>query len=105
MNQPLEPMKSFPVPNASENPTAQNIRNAIDTLMRIFPITAPAFFMRDSPTSSIANPACMKRTRTAAMNTKVVLMRDVGVGGGVLRHGECRDEQQQDHHQRRHQPE
>ena len=41
--------------------------------MRIFPITAPAFFMRESPTSSIANPACMKRTRTAAKKTKVVL--------------------------------
>ena len=66
-------MKSLPVPKASEKPTAQNIRKAIDTLMRIFPITAPAFFMRDSPTSSIANPACMKRTRTAAMNTNVVL--------------------------------
>ena len=41
--------------------------------MRIFPITAPAFFMRESPTSSIAKPACMKRTRTAAKKTNVVL--------------------------------
>ena len=74
MNQPLEPMKSLPVPKANEKPTAQNIRNEIDRLMRIFPITAPAFFMRERPTSSIAKPACMNRTRTAATTTQTWLV-------------------------------
>ena len=74
MNQPLDPMKSFPVPKPIAKPTAQNMRNVTDRLMRIFPITAPAFFMRESPTSSIAKPACMNRTRTAATTTQIELI-------------------------------
>ena len=74
-------MKSLPVPNPMANPIAQNIRKAIERLMRIFPITAPEFFIRDSPTSSIANPACMNRTRVAPMNTRSELTAmSVGVG-------------------------
>ena len=67
-------MKSLPVPKPMAKPMAQNIRNEIDRLMRIFPITAPAFFMRDRPTSSIAKPACMNRTRIAATTTQIELI-------------------------------
>jgi hypothetical protein len=47
---------------------------AIERLMKILAITAPAFFMRERPVSSIAKPACMKMTRTAASTTQIVLM-------------------------------
>ena len=39
----------------------------------ILPATAPAFFMRDRPISSIANPACMNNTRMAASTTHIWL--------------------------------
>ena len=104
MNQPLEPMKSLPVPKANEKPIAQNIRKLIDRLMRIFPITAPAFFMRERPTSSMAKPACMNRTRTAAKNTRRVLIAMSGVAD-VLSGGQGRDEQQHQRRKHRHQPE
>ncbi len=68
--------------------------------MRIFPITAPEFFIRDSPTSSIANPACMNRTRVAPTKTRSVLIAMSWSVGASLREGECRNQQQ--HHRRKH---
>ena len=71
MNHPPEPAKPLPVAKASEKPTAQNIRNEMARLMTIFPATAPAFFMRERPISSIAKPACMNSTRIAATTTHI----------------------------------
>src|SRR5256885_4537125 len=44
--------------------------------MRIFATPAPAFFMREKPISSRANPACMNITRTPATITQVVSTAD-----------------------------
>ena len=40
--------------------------------VRIFATPVPAFFMREKPISSMANPACMKSTSTAATTTQRV---------------------------------
>src|ERR687890_2578329 len=71
-NQPSVPMSALPVPKASANPKAQNNRAAIARLTKIFATTLPTFFIRENPTSSIANPACMNNTRTAATITHTV---------------------------------
>src|SRR5215204_6370858 len=71
-NQPSVPTSALPEPKASANPTAQNNRAAMARLTRIFATTLPTFFIREKPTSNIANPACMKRTRHAVMITQTV---------------------------------
>jgi hypothetical protein len=73
-NQPEEPTRLLPSPKAIANPNAQNITRAIERLTRVFAMIAPAFFMRESPVSNMAKPACMNSTRTAAMTTHNVLM-------------------------------
>ena len=40
----------------------------------IFATTVPAFFVREKPISRPAKPACMNRTRTAAITTQSVLV-------------------------------
>src|SRR5215204_2389516 len=71
-NQPSVPISALPVPKASANPTAQNNRAAMARLTSILATTLPTFFIREKPTSSIANPACMKRTRQAVTITQTV---------------------------------
>src|SRR5437879_253244 len=73
MNQPLVPQKSLPLPKPIEKPIAQYMMKQIATFTRIFPATAPAFFMRESPISSIANPACMNSTSVAVTTTQMAL--------------------------------
>ena len=73
MNQPLEPDEVVAGAEADREADRPEHEEVIDRLMRIFPITAPAFFMRDSPTSSIAKPACMNRTRIAATTIQIEL--------------------------------
>ena len=65
-------MMALPVPKVMAKPTAQNSRAAMARLTRIFATTLPTFFIREKPTSSIANPACMNSTSTAAMITHIV---------------------------------
>src|SRR2546423_1461036 len=48
--------------------------------MRIFATPAPAFFMREKPISSRANPACMNITRMPATITQVVSTADAVSG-------------------------
>src|SRR5215212_9345780 len=71
-NQPSVPKSALPVPKASANPKAQKSRAAIARLTRIFATTLPTFFIRENPTSSIANPACMNNTRHAVTITQTV---------------------------------
>src|SRR5918994_1634620 len=71
-NQPSVPTSALPEPKASANPKAQNSRAAMARFTRIFATTLPTFFIRENPTSSMANPACIKRTRHAAMITHIV---------------------------------
>src|SRR5215208_6925330 len=63
---------ALPVPKAIAKPTAQNNSAAIARLTRILATTLPTFFIREKPTSSIANPACMNSTSTAATTTHMV---------------------------------
>jgi hypothetical protein len=65
-------MMALPAPKAIANPTAQNNSAAIARLTSILATTLPTFFIREKPTSSIANPACMNNTRTAATMTHTV---------------------------------
>src|SRR5215211_1888280 len=71
-NQPSVPMIALPAPKARAKPTAQNNSAAIARLTSILATTLPTFFIREKPTSSIANPACMKRTRHAVTITHTV---------------------------------
>jgi hypothetical protein len=47
---------------------------AIERLVRIFATPVPAFLAREKPISSIAKPACMNRTSTAATKTNIVFV-------------------------------
>ena len=60
------------MPNAIANPTHQKMTVEIARLTMILPTTAPTFLPREKPTSSIANPSCMKSTSTAATTTQTV---------------------------------
>ena len=71
-NHPSVPTSAFPVPKASAKPKAQKRSAAIARLTRIFATTLPTFFILENPTSSIANPACINKTRHAAMITHIV---------------------------------
>src|SRR5918998_2319053 len=71
-NQPCVPISALPVPKASAKPTPQKSSAAMARLIRIFATTLPTFFIREKPTSSIANPACMNSTRQAATMTHTV---------------------------------
>jgi hypothetical protein len=66
------PTSALPAPKARAKPKAQNNSAAMARFTRIFATTLPTFFIREKPTSSIANPACMKRTRQAATITHIV---------------------------------
>ena len=46
-------------------------------LVRIFATPVPAFLAREKPISSIAKPACMNSTSTAAMTTQRVFCATV----------------------------
>ena len=59
---PSRPSTSLPLPKAKPKPTAQKASVPIERLTRIFATTAPTFLPREKPTSSIANPACMRNT-------------------------------------------
>ena len=50
---------------------------AIERFVRIFATPVPAFFEREKPISSMAKPACMNSTSTAAKNTSIVLSATV----------------------------
>src|SRR6266516_730174 len=71
---PLPPItaKMPPAPNANPNPTAQYAMELTLRLVMTLATTVPTFFMRLKPTSSIAKPACMKRTKQPATITQTV---------------------------------
>src|ERR687893_2507559 len=71
-NQPCVPKMALPVPKVIAKPTAKNSNAAMARLTRILATTLPTFFIREKPTSSIANPACMNNTSTAATITQTV---------------------------------
>src|SRR5215472_1353688 len=73
---PLQPMignsHAAAAPNASAKPTAQYTMADTPKLVMTFATTVPTFFIRLKPTSSIAKPACMNITNTAATTTQTV---------------------------------
>ncbi len=50
---------------------------AIERFVRILATPVPAFLPRENPISSIAKPACINSTSTAAMTTHMVLIGTV----------------------------
>src|SRR3989440_12813712 len=73
---PLKPMignsQLAVAPKASANPTAQYTIEATLKFVITLATIVPTFFMRLKPTSSIAKPACMNMTKTAATTTQTV---------------------------------
>jgi hypothetical protein len=68
------PMSPFPSPNMKAKPMAQNSRphRQVSTMhsSRMFTVSRD----RAKPASRAMNPACMKKTRNAAIKTHIVLM-------------------------------
>ena len=64
-NQPV-----LETPNIRPNPTAQNARLPMEKSIKFFIIILMAFLARVKPASTIANPACMKKTSAAATSVQ-----------------------------------
>src|SRR6267142_6938665 len=71
---PLPPMKAKapPAQKARPKPPAQYAIELTLRLVMTLATTVPTFFIRLKPTSSIAKPACMNRTKQAATITHTV---------------------------------
>jgi hypothetical protein len=59
-------------PKAMAKPQSQYMIDETLRLTSTLATTVPTFFIREKPTSSMAKPACMKSTRTAATMTHTV---------------------------------
>ena len=66
MNQP--PLS----PNANAQPVAKNARMPTIASVMFLAKMFTTFFARVMPASTSAKPACMKNTRTPAMNTQML---------------------------------
>jgi hypothetical protein len=53
-------------------PTSQKMGVPIQKSMRFFMMMLPAFLARVKPASTMAKPACMKKTRAAPTSTQIV---------------------------------
>ena len=62
-NQPVDV-----TPNIRPNPTAQKASEPMEKSMRFFIMMFTAFLARVNPLSTMAKPACMKKTRAAAIS-------------------------------------
>src|SRR3954452_24125133 len=69
---PAVPLNQPPSPNARPKPTAQYSTEQRPKISTFLPAMWPAFFIRVSPASRKAKPACMNITRTAVMTTQIV---------------------------------
>ena len=68
-------MNADPSPNMRANPVAQNMSEAMATTMKFLVRMLTAFFERQNPDSTSANPAFMKKTRNPAVMTHIVSRR------------------------------
>ena len=62
----------FPVPNMIPNPIIQKVGVPIQKSIRFFIMIFPAFLARVKPVSTIAKPACIKKTSAAPISTQIV---------------------------------
>src|SRR5450759_2337146 len=73
---PVTPMmlltNPLAAPNAKAKPTSQYMTELMLRFTMTLATTVPTFFMRVKPTSSMAKPACMNRTSSAATTTHTV---------------------------------
>src|ERR1017187_6603229 len=65
-------VKPVAAPNAKAKPQTQYTIELMLRLTMTLATTVPTFFMRVKPTSSMAKPACMNITRSAATITQTV---------------------------------
>src|ERR1043166_3504523 len=70
---PCVPITLLPSPKAIANPNAQYTSEQTPKIKTFLPAMCAAFFIRVSPASRNANPACMNITSTAATTTQIVL--------------------------------
>jgi hypothetical protein len=69
---PKSPILS--APNMMPNPMTKKAMDPTQKSIMFFIMMLPAFFARVNPVSTIANPACMKNTRNAAISVQTTLM-------------------------------
>ena len=69
---PIFPINPLPAPNIRPKPTSQKTGVPIQKSIRFFIIMLPAFLARVKPVSTIANPACIKKTSAAPTSTHIV---------------------------------
>src|SRR5665213_654207 len=85
---PVTPMRlltnPLAAPNAKAKPTSQYMTELMLRLTMTLATTVPTFFMRVKPTSSMAKPACMNRTSSAATQAAGVAADTVWVVVAVL---------------------
>ena len=62
-------MKSLPLPNINAKPTTQKASDDAAKTMKFLARMLTAFFARQRPLSTSANPAFMKNTRNAVTST------------------------------------
>ena len=74
LNEPIRPPLSLP--NMREKPMTQNTTDPIAKSIRFFMMMLPAFLALVKPVSTIAKPACMKKTSAVATSTQTVSRLD-----------------------------
>ncbi len=67
---PINPPTSLP--NIIPKPINQNTSEPTEKSIMFFIMIFPAFLALVNPVSTIANPACMKKTNAAAIKTQIV---------------------------------
>ena len=68
------PQKPFEAPNISPNPIAKNAMLPTEKSIRFFIRMLTAFLALVKPVSTIAKPACIKKTINAATHVQTILM-------------------------------
>lgn len=75
---PARPKSDVPIqppllaPNIRPKPMTKNATLPTEKSMRFFMRIFTAFFAREKPVSTMANPACMKNTRNAAIHVQTM---------------------------------
>jgi hypothetical protein len=69
---PVVPKSGLPLPNMMPNPTSQNAIDPMQKSIRFFIMMFDVFFARVKPPSTIAKPACMKKTSMAVTSVQIV---------------------------------
>jgi hypothetical protein len=84
INNPFRPIKPFPSPNISPQPSIRNPSEDTANTMKFFDSMFTQFFARANPLSTIAKPRFMKKTNIAARSTQIVSMIILSIHNPLL---------------------